>query len=73
MENDIDAGRLRLCFGSKKLWRAQHSLEANGYADHAEWLTDWRDARGNEFFVLGSRMRARAASSASLLSPMTAH
>ena len=55
MESDIDAGRLRLCFGSKKLWRAQHSLEANGYADHAEWLTDWRDARGNEFFVLGSR------------------
>ena len=55
VESDIDAGRLRLCFGSKKLWRAQHSLEANGYADHAEWLTDWRDARGNEFFVLGSR------------------
>ena len=55
VENDIDAGRLRLCFGSKKLWRAQHSLEANDYADHEEWLTDWRDARGNEFFVLGSR------------------
>ena len=55
VESDIDAGRLRLCFGSKKLWRAQHSLDANGYAEHAEWLTDWRDARGNEFFVLGSR------------------
>ena len=55
VESDIDADRLRLCFGSKRLWRAQHSLEANGYADHAEWLSDWRDARGNEFFVLGSR------------------
>ena len=55
VESDIDAGRLRLCFGSKKLWRAQHSLEANGYADRAEWLTDWRDARSSEFFVLGSR------------------
>ena len=22
---------------------------------HAEWLSDWQDARSNEFFVLGSR------------------
>ena len=52
---DTDSGRLRLCFGSKKLWRSQHHLEANGYESHAEWLDDWRDARSNEFFVLGSR------------------
>ena len=26
-----------------------------GYASHEEWLRDWRDARSNEFFVLGSR------------------
>lgn len=39
----------------KRLWRAQHNLEANGYADHTEWLADWRDARSSEFFVLGSR------------------
>ena len=55
VEGDIEAGRLRLCFGSKKLWRAQYNLEANGYADHAEWLADWRGSRSNEFFVLGSR------------------
>ena len=52
---DTDSGRLRLCFGSKKLWRSQHHLETNGYESHAEWLADWRDTRGNEFFVLGSR------------------
>ena len=52
---DTDAGRLRLCFGSKKLWRSQYHLEANGYESHAEWLQDWREARSNEFFVLGSR------------------
>ena len=49
------AGRVRLCFGSKRLWRKQHHLEANGYASHEEWLRDWRDARNGEFFVLGSR------------------
>ena len=44
-----------MCFGSRRLWRKQHHLEANGYASHEEWLADWRDARSGEFFVLGSR------------------
>ena len=56
LEADIAEGRVRLCFGSKKLRRKQqHYLEQNGYASHAEWLQDWQDARSNEFFVLGSR------------------
>ena len=55
LEADIAAGRVRLCLGSKRLWRKQHHLEQNGYASHEEWLQDWRDARSNEFFVLGSR------------------
>ena len=45
LEADIAAGRVRLCFGSKRLWRKQHHLEQNGYASHEEWLQDWRDAR----------------------------
>ena len=52
---DTDSGRLRLCFGSKKLWRSQYHLEANGYRSHAEWLQDWQEARSSEFFVIGSR------------------
>ena len=55
LETDIAAGRVRLCFGSKRLWRKQHHLEQNGYASHEEWLQDWQYARSNEFFVLGSR------------------
>ena len=46
---------MRLCFGSKRLWRKQHHLEQNGYHSHEEWLRDWQDARSNEFFVVGSR------------------
>ena len=30
LEADIAAGRVRLCFGSKKLWRKRHHLETNG-------------------------------------------
>ena len=55
LESDIAGDKVRLCFGSKRLWRKQHHLEANGYASHEEWLTDWEDARNGEFFVMGSR------------------
>ena len=55
LQADIAAGRVRLCFGSKRLWRKQHHLEQNGYHSHEEWLQDWQDARSDEFFVLGSR------------------
>ena len=55
LEADIAEGLVRLCFGSRRLWRKQHHLEANGYGSHEEWLSEWRDARSDEFFVLGSR------------------
>ena len=55
LQDDIGAGRVRLCFGSKKLWRRQRNLVENGYSSHEEWLRDWREARSDEFFVLGSR------------------
>ena len=55
LQADIDGGRVRLCFGSKRLWRKQHELESNGYSSREEWLKDWRSARSDEFFVLGSR------------------
>ncbi len=55
LEADVEAGRVRLCFGSRRLWRKQRHLEQNGYVSHAEWLGDWQDVRSGEFFVLGSR------------------
>ena len=55
LESDIAGDKVRLCFGSRRLWRKQHDLKANGYACHEEWLADWEDARNGEFFVLGSR------------------
>ena len=55
LKADIAEERVRLCFGSRRLWRKQHHLEQNGYSSHKEWLRDWRDTRSNEFFVLGSR------------------
>ena len=52
---DHKEGKVRLCFGSKKLFNAQFDLQANGYADHAAWKADWQDSRCDQFFVLGSQ------------------
>jgi IS605 OrfB family transposase len=47
--------KTRLCFGSRKLFNAQHHLEENGFASHAAWRAAWCEARDSEFFVLGSK------------------
>ena len=55
LRSDISDGLVRLCFGSKKLWHKQYWLGANGYSDHDGWKREWRSARSDEFFVLGSK------------------
>ena len=55
LQADQSAGVVRLCFGSRKLFRAQFDLAANGYADHGEWLADWQAARSRQWFVVGSQ------------------
>lgn len=55
MQADQSSGKVRLCFGSKKLFHAQFELEANGYASHQQWKQDWLTERSSQFFVLGSK------------------
>ena len=55
LETDCKNAVVRMCFGSKKLFRAQGNLEANGYANHEEWREDWQKARSRELFFLGSK------------------
>ena len=52
---DKDRGIIRLCFGAKKLFKAQHYLQENRYSDHSQWLKAWRGARNSQFFALGSK------------------
>lgn len=55
LKDDRKAGRIRMCFGSRKLFQAQHHLTENGFTNHAEWLTAWQASRSDEVFVLGSK------------------
>ncbi|MCI0389506.1 MAG: IS200/IS605 family accessory protein TnpB-related protein [Acidobacteria bacterium] len=45
----------RLCFGSRRLFHAQHHLQANGYASHEEWKADWDFERHSQFVAIGSK------------------
>lgn len=53
LEQLSSATRLHICFGSAKLFNAQHHLEANGYVNHEEWLEDWQKKRGGNFYSVG--------------------
>ncbi len=55
---DHKNGTVRCCFGGKKLFNAQFSLDENGYASHEKWLEDWKKARSGELFFLGSKDEA---------------
>ena len=55
MKADHNAGTVRLCFGSRKLFRAQFHIEENGYVSHEQWREDWREARSSKFSIVGSK------------------
>ncbi len=55
LQADHDAAKVRIAFGSKKLFSAQFDLGANGYGSHDAWLEHWKSARSNQFMVLGSK------------------
>jgi IS605 OrfB family transposase len=54
IEAELAAPTPTLCFGSRHRFKGQFDLQANGYASHSGWLTDWRESRAASFFVLGS-------------------
>lgn len=47
-----------ICFGSKKLFKAQFHIEENGFEDYSEWLEAWRSARNSQFKFEGDALRA---------------
>jgi IS605 OrfB family transposase len=54
LEKDKEENKIRICFGSNDLFKAQFHLKENGFASHEEWLKAWQFERNNSFFVLGT-------------------
>lgn len=55
LNEKIKSSKVSICFGSKKLFKAQYNPEENGYSSHAEWLKDWRKARSSNFLMVGAK------------------
>lgn len=53
--SDQNLGIVRVCFGSKKQFRAQFDLESNGFSSQEEWRSKWKKSRSDTFFLLGSK------------------
>jgi IS605 OrfB family transposase len=47
--------KIRICFGSKKLFHKQFHLEENEYQNHDQWKQDWLESRSAQFLVIGSK------------------
>jgi IS605 OrfB family transposase len=58
LQDDENAGKVHMCFGGRKLFRAQFSLKENGYGSHEEWKDKWQKFRSDEIFLLGSKDEA---------------
>ncbi len=55
LEAEEELGKVSLCFGTNKLFRAQFNLEENGFQSHEEWYQAWTEARNASFFLIGSK------------------
>jgi len=55
LKRDRKEGKVRLCFGGRKLFKAQYNLEKNGFKNHKEWKAEWDFKRNNEFLFVGSK------------------
>jgi len=55
LKSDKANGKVRICFGSRKLFKAQFDLKANGYENLEQWKEDWQQARSNQFILVGSK------------------
>ena len=55
LERNIQSGKVSICFGTKKLFKAQWFLEENGFASHEEWLKTFRQNRDKNILFLGAK------------------
>lgn len=55
IQEDIDNNIVRICFGSKDLFKKQYKLKENNYNNHSEWKKIWLNSRSNQFMCIGSK------------------
>ena len=51
----IKEKRIRICLGSRELFKKQYELEVNGFDSHADWYNAFQSKRESEIVTLGSK------------------
>lgn len=51
----IESKRMSICFGSKRLFKAQYFLKENNFTSHKVWLEHFRKQRDNHCLFIGSK------------------
>ena len=54
VEADSAAGRVRLSFGGRRLFRHQFALSKSGFRSLAEWRQAWQRSRSGQFLCVGA-------------------
>jgi len=54
IQKQIDTGKFSICFGTKKLFKAQHFLKENNFKTHEKWLNVFRKNRDKNIYYWGS-------------------
>jgi IS605 OrfB family transposase len=55
LKADKDGKKIRICFGSKKIFHKQFHLKEYQYKNHQEWKDHWMEVRSSQFLVIGSK------------------
>ena len=64
IEQDINTGKIRICFGGKKLFKSQSYIDNSDYinnksidiySNHKKWKKDWLKARNSNFYMTGCK------------------
>jgi len=66
-KQDQEKDVIRICFGTRKLFKKQFQLEENGFSSHEEWKKQWDEQRNNSFFLVGSKDETKGNQSCQLI------
>ena len=56
---ELQSKDLKICFGSRRLFHAQHHLKENNLTSHKVWLEKFRKQRDNRSLYIGSKAEFR--------------
>ncbi|MFW6002574.1 MAG: IS200/IS605 family accessory protein TnpB-related protein [archaeon] len=55
LKRDQQDNKIRICFGSRRLFHKQFNLNENNFKNHEEWKKEWESSRNRIIYCIGSK------------------